>query len=123
MVWEISLLALCVIIAVLLIIFRKTLIVKKYWRYALILLPFVVLVTIKIIISIKTEGTRKPTDPDPLMKSIADLKDNLQEAHLTSVIEVSAAKAKDQATLTKLQQVTAIPDQAERTKQLTAMVG
>lgn len=121
--WEIAFLVLCVAIAVLLVVFRNTFIVKKYWRYALILLPFVVIVTIQLIIKIKTGGKTTSGEADGLQRSISDLKDNLQEAHNVTTIEVTASKAKDVATLQKLQQVRAIADKDERTKQLAAMMG
>jgi glucan phosphoethanolaminetransferase (alkaline phosphatase superfamily) len=115
-------LILCAVLVILLLIFRKTYVVKKYWRYALILAPFVIVVVIQVMLKVKGKSS-DPSKPDPLIQQMDNLKSNLQEADMVTTIEVTAAKTNDVATLNKLQQVRQIADPEERTRQLAAMVG
>jgi len=124
--WEYLALGAVAILVILMIIFRKNPIVKLYWKYSLILIPLVVLIILKIVTDSKNRtntGTTDPVKPDPLATKIKDIKDELVEAQMTTAIEVSAAKAKNNETLKKLEEVTKIPDKAERRRQLAAMIG
>jgi uncharacterized membrane protein len=124
--WEYLALGAIAVLVILMIIFRKNPIVKLYWKYSLILLPLVVLIILKIITDTKnktTTGTTDPAKPDPLAVKIKDIKEELVEAQMTTAIEISAAKAKNNETLKKLEEVTKIPDKAERRRQLAAMIG
>ena len=115
-------LILCAVLVILLLIFKKTYVVKKYWRYALILAPFVIVVVIQVMLKVKGKSS-DPSKPDPLIQQMDNLKSNLQEADMVTTIEVTAAKTNDVATLNKLQQVRQIADPEERTRQVAAMVG
>jgi len=115
-------LILCAVLVILLLIFRKTYVVKKYWRYALILAPFVIVVVIQVMLKVKGKSS-DPSKPDPLIQQMDNLKSNLQEDDMVTTIEVTAAKTNDVATLNKLQQVRQIADPEERTRQVAAMVG
>ena len=124
--WEYLALGVVAVLVILMVIFRKNPIVKLYWKYSLILIPLVVLIILKIITDTKnktTTGTTDPTKPDPLAVKIKDIKEELVEAQMTAAIEVSAAKAKSNETLKKLEEVTKITDKAERRRQIAAMVG
>jgi len=124
--WEYLALGAVAILVILMIIFRKNPIVKLYWKYSLILIPLVVLIILKIVTDSRNRtntGTTDPVKPDPLATKIKDIKDELVEAQMTTAIEVSAAKAKNNETLKKLEEVTKIPDKAERRRQLAAMIG
>jgi glucan phosphoethanolaminetransferase (alkaline phosphatase superfamily) len=124
--WEYLALGVVAVLVILMVIFRKNPIVKLYWKYSLILIPLVVLIILKIIMDAKnktTTGTTNPTKPDPLAVKIQDIKEELVEAQMTTAIEVSAAKAKNNETLKKLEEVTKISDKAERRRQIAAMVG
>jgi len=124
--WEYLALGVVAVLVILMVIFRKNPIVKLYWKYSLILIPLVVLIILKIITDTKnktTTGTTDPTKPDPLAVKIKDIKEELVEAQMTTAIEVSAAKAKNNETLKKLEEVTKITDKAERRRQIAAMVG
>ena len=122
--WEYVVLGLVAVLVVLMIVFRKNPIVKLYWKYALILLPLVVLIILKLINDIKNKPTTTtPAQPDPLATKIQDIKDDLTEAQMISSVQIAAAKQKNNDTLTKLEEVKKIPDRSERIKQLAAMVG
>jgi len=124
--WEYLALGVVAVLVILMVIFRKNPIVKLYWKYTLIIIPLVVLIILKIIMDAKnktTTGTTNPTKPDPLAVKIKDIKEELVEAQMTAAIEVSAAKAKSNETLKKLEEVTKITDKAERRRQIAAMVG
>ena len=124
--WEYLALGAVAILVILMIIFRKNPIVRLYWKYSLILIPLVVLIILKIVTDSRNRtntGTTDPVKPDPLATKIKDIKDELVEAQMTTAIEVSAAKAKNNETLKKLEEVTKIPDKAERRRQLAAMIG
>jgi uncharacterized membrane protein YeiB len=124
--WEYLALGAVAILVILMIIFRKNPIVRLYWKYSLILIPLVVLIILKIVTDSRNRtnmGTTDPVKPDPLAMKIKDIKDELVEAQMTAAIEVSAAKAKNNETLKKLEEVTKIPDKAERRRQLAAMIG
>jgi len=124
--WEYLALGAVAILVILMIIFRKNPIVRLYWKYSLILIPLVVLIILKIVTDFRNRtnmGTTDPVKPDPLAMKIKDIKDELVEAQMTTAIEVSAAKAKNNETLKKLEEVTKIPDKAERRRQLAAMIG
>jgi glucan phosphoethanolaminetransferase (alkaline phosphatase superfamily) len=124
--WEYLALGVVAVLVILMVTFRKNPIVKLYWKYTLIIIPMVVLIILKIIMDAKnktTTGTTNPTKPDPLAVKIQDIKEELVEAQMTTAIEVSAAKAKSNETLKKLEEVTKITDKAERRRQIAAMVG
>jgi hypothetical protein len=121
--WELLFILFCAIVAALLIIFRKNPYVKQYWRYALILIPFILLV---ILIYIQKRGGKvgapsEPSKSDPLADAIGTMKSKMQETQTVAQIEVVAAKAKDKSTLEQLEKVRQIQDQDEKTRQLTAM--
>ena len=124
--WEYLALGAVAVLVILMIIFRKNPIVKLYWKYSLILIPLVALIILKIVTDSRNKtntGTTDPAKPDPLAVKIKDIKEELVEAQMTAAIEVSAAKAKSNETLKKLEEVTKITDKAERRRQIAAMVG
>jgi len=124
--WEYLALGAVAVLVILMIIFRKNPIVKLYWKYSLILIPLVALIILKIVTDSRNKtntGTTDPAKPDPLAVKIEDIKEELVEAQMTAAIEVSAAKAKSNETLKKLEEVTKITDKAERRRQIAAMVG
>jgi hypothetical protein len=124
--WSYLALGAIVVLVILMVIFRKNPIVKLYWKYTLILIPLAVLIVLKIINDLKGKPASTgpaPTTPDPLATKIQDIKESLVEAQMTSAVEISAAKAKNNETLKKLEEVVKIPDKVERRKQLAAMIG
>ena len=127
--WEILFLAVVAILVVLMIAFRKNPIVKKYWKYTLILAPIVLLVILKVINDLKRKGLGGDgTVPgtatvDPIIVKIDSLKEDLVEAQQVSAIEIAAAKAKNAEKLKELETVTKITDKSERRKRLAAMIG
>jgi glucan phosphoethanolaminetransferase (alkaline phosphatase superfamily) len=112
-----------VTIAVLLIVFRKNPYVKKYWKYALILIPAAIILILVIINKRQGDTGTGSTNPDPLGGAIQDIKDDLQEANLTAAVEVSAAKEKNKETLDKLAEIKNLDDKRERLKRLAELVG
>jgi glucan phosphoethanolaminetransferase (alkaline phosphatase superfamily) len=123
---EIQLTGVCLLIVVsvaitLMIVFRNTLFVRKYWRYAAILLPFIILIGIKLLSS-KTKQTNN-SKKDDLSSSISNIKDQLHEANQVAAIEVSAAKEKNKEKLDQLKEATKISDSSERRKRLSELMG
>lgn len=121
MTWEYIALSVIVIVAILLVLFRKNPYVKKYWKYSLILIPLALVIVLSIIKKPKPGPNGKVEDD--LGEKIEDLKDSLHEAQLETAVEVSAAKQKNKDTIEKLKEIKKIPDKKERIRRLAEMVG
>ena len=125
--WEYVALALIVSVGILLFVCRKNALVKRYWRYSLILLPLALLLVLKIVTDLQRRkvdtGGTPPDAADALSTKIGALKDDLVEAQMISAIEVSAAREKNNDTLKELEQVLSIPDKTEKRRRLAAMIG
>jgi len=108
---------LLIAIIVLMIKYRKTYFVKITWRYALILLPFILIILIKLF-------TKKPpnTDDGKFALAINDIKGKLNEAQMISAIEVTAAREDDKIKLEELKKATDIKNDAERRKALVDLM-
>jgi energy-coupling factor transporter transmembrane protein EcfT len=113
------------LLVVLMVIFRKNLIVKKYWRYALILIPLVILIILKIIMDIKNKGRTTNTDQrsEDLANNIQEIHEKIKDIQMESKAEIAVAKAKNDVVIKELEEVKKIPDRAERRKRLAAMIG
>jgi hypothetical protein len=105
-----------------LIAFRKTFFVKKYWRYTLILIPAILIIIVKLL-SIRKTPPGTTQDTSDLNNTITEIKDQLQEAHMTTAVEVTAAREKNQEKLEELKKVTQITDSQERRKRLAELMG
>lgn len=112
---------LIIAIIVLLVIFRKTAFVKKYGRYALILLPALIIILLKLLSKPKKKEDDQKSK-DNLTNYIAEIKDQLQEANMITAVEVTAAKEKNNQKLETLKEVMAIPDGKERRKRIADLV-
>jgi uncharacterized membrane protein YeiB len=124
--WEYLVLGAIAVLVILMVIFRNNPMVKLYWKYALILLPLVVLLILKIINDAKNKAVGSgtaPTKPDPLATQIQSIKDDLVEAQMTSAVEIAVAKTKNEETIKKLEEIKNIPDKAERRRRLAALIG
>ena len=114
---------LCIVLAGLiacLIVFRNTLFVKKYWKYALILIPAF------LIVIIKAFSNKKPPSPGEtteLAKALGNVKEKLQEANMTATIEVTAAREKNLVKLEELKKATQIEDDRKRRERLAELMG
>lgn len=123
--WEIVALVLVAILVVVLVIFRKNPYVKKYWKYALILLPGVLLIALRLIL-IWQESKRTTADTNSaktLNNTINGIKSSIQEANLTSAVEVTIAKTNSADTIKQLEDIKSIPDQDQRIQKLAQMIG
>ena len=123
--WEILSLCVIALLVVLMVIFRKNPIVKKYWRYALILIPLVILIILKIIMDIKNKGRTTNTDQrsEDLANNIQEIHEKIKDIQMESKAEIAVAKAKNDVVIKELEEVKKIPDRAERRKRLAAMIG
>ena len=108
-----------ILIVAVFIIFKNTMFVKKYWRYALILLPAALLIVLKILSTKKKDDTK----PDDLSTYVGEVKDQLQEAKLKTAVEVTAAREDNKEKLEQLKEVCKITDSQERRKRLAEMMG
>ena len=120
--WEWVALIGIVIVVVLAIVFRNKPIVKKNWKYLLILAPAVFIIVLRII------NSKKGSSPDDkeaktLRNAIEKVKDDIVDAQLETTIEVTAAKTQNKEVIKKLKEVKKMPDRRERRKRLAAMIG
>jgi glucan phosphoethanolaminetransferase (alkaline phosphatase superfamily) len=114
-----------VLLVVLMVIFRKNPIVKKYWKYSLLLAPLVILVILKIIMDIKNKGREATTNQrsEDLSNNIQEIRERIVDVQMESKAEIAVAKAKNDVVIKELEEVKKIPDRAERRKRLAAMIG
>jgi glucan phosphoethanolaminetransferase (alkaline phosphatase superfamily) len=120
----ILLIILAVAIGVLLIIFRKTLVVKIVWRYVVILIPAILVIAAVLLSKKKVTTTGSPQSKTPdLNKALSDVKTQLEEANMTTAIEVTATEQQNKDKLDQLKKITDIEDDDERRKQLAALLG
>jgi predicted nucleic acid-binding Zn-ribbon protein len=103
--------------------FRKNPYVKRYWKYSLILLPAVFLIIIRLVNKRKDNAGSSQSTNQNLSGTIEKIKDDLQETHLETAVEVSAARAKSAEKIRELKKVKEIPDQKERLRRLADMIG
>lgn len=125
---QLVLLSICIVLIVLLIVFRKTSFVKKYWRYALILIPAVLILVVKILATIRQKGTdsnNTTTDTGtPVLKDeITNIKEKLEEVNTVVKVEAAIEKTKNEDLMQELKEVQKIPDTRERRRRLAEMVG
>jgi glucan phosphoethanolaminetransferase (alkaline phosphatase superfamily) len=117
---EVILLVLCCIVIALLIVFRNHSLVKKYWRYSLILAPAIVILVLKILVVIRS----KKTSNQPVIKDeITNIKDKLTEVNTVVKVEAAIAKEKNDQKMEELKEVQKITDDRERRKRLAQMIG
>lgn len=121
--WEILILIAAAILLILLIVFRKNPYVKKYWKYALILIPGLIIVVIRCFIKDGKDNSSGEESIAPLQRKVDKLKDDLSEANLEAAVEISAARAKDEQKIEEIKEIKKIPDQKERLKKLAKLVG
>jgi len=123
--WELLALIGAGIIAALLVIFRKNPYVKRYWKYSLILLPAVFIILLRLINNKKNENREEDIEESAgaLRDVVTEIKEEIQEVHMTTAIEVTAAKTKNVEVVKELEEVVKIDDKRERRKRLAAMLG
>ena len=118
-----------VLIGVLLIVFRNNAFVKKNWKYALILIPLIIFIILKIMSGLKAKdngggsSSPTPTKDNELEKNIENLKDRLVEVQMETAAEIIVAKTKNEETIKQLEEVKKIEDKSERRKRLAQMIG
>lgn len=121
---ELVLLVICCIAIVFLIVFRKTTFVKKYWKYALVLIPAVLILVLKILSTIRSNSkTTSTTEQDELKDHISEVKEQLQEVNTVVKIEAAVAKNENQQLMTELKDAQKIEDNRERRKRLAELMG
>ena len=120
---EIILLIVCLVCAALIIQFRKTSFVKKYWKYFLILAPGIIILVLKILLVIRQKPGTTSSQTPPLKDEITNIKEKLSEVNTVAKIEASVAKEKNETKMKELQEVQKIPDARERRKKLAQMIG
>lgn len=121
--WEWIALIGIAILAILLIVFRKNPYVKRYWKYSLILLPAVFIIIIRLVNRKKDNAGNTQSTNENLSGAIEKIKDDLQETHLETAVEVSAARAKSAEKIKQLEKIKEIPEQKERIRRLADMIG
>lgn len=119
--WEWIALAAILMVAIVIGVTWKNPITRKYWKYALILLPAMIVIVVSLVN--RRKGSGGDEEPDVLRGAMDDIKEDLHEAQMESAIEVSAVKAKNAAKIEELKEVKKISDKSERRKKLAAMMG
>ena len=104
---------------------RENPLIKKYYKYAVIILPAVFLILIRILSKKRTEKREDTLEQNSvsLMEAIGSIKEDLNEANMTAAIEVTVAKTKDSEKIKELEQVVKIEDKRERRRRLAQMIG
>jgi len=101
--------------------FRKTIVIRKYWKISIVLLPIIIVLVLKLIVSIRQ---RKPNDQRiNLNDEINEIKDRLEEINTTVIIEAKIEKTKNDQLMNELKEVQKINDAKERRKRLAEMIG
>jgi glucan phosphoethanolaminetransferase (alkaline phosphatase superfamily) len=123
--WELLGLILIAIIIVLLVVFRKNPYVKKYWKYAFILAPAVIVLTIRLIMIWKEKGqtATNAKDAKTLGNSIQQISTDLQETQMACAAQVAVAKTQSADKITELGAIKNDPDQTSRINRLAALIG
>ena len=123
--WEITGLIAIVLVVILAIIFRKTPIVKKYWKYLLILAPGALVLILKIIQDAKGTKTEDNVEESAsaTKEHIQEIKEQIIEVQTVAKIEATVAKTKNDETMKELKEVQAIEDSRERRQRLADMIG
>lgn len=122
---ELFLLSFCLVIIVLLIVFRNTSFVKKYWRYSLILIPAIVILVLKILTSIRSKNIGSNAKPNnvALKDEVLNIKEQLEEVNTVVKIEAAVAKTENNQLMTSLKEAQKIKDNKERRKRLAELMG
>jgi len=115
------LVAAAVLIGVLLVVFRKTMFVKVFWKYIIILIPG--LLILAAILCRKHDPVKPNQKAEDLTKAIEGIKDKLIEVNSVATVEIAAAKEQNSEKLEQLKKVTEIADDDERRKQLADLLG
>ena len=123
--WELLGLILILGLVVLMVIFRKNPLVKKYWKYSLILIPGLIVIVIRLILiwQEKGRGQIDAQKDKTLGNAIQGIASDLKEAQLTSTVEVVAAKQQSADKLKQLEDIKSEPDQDKRISKLADLIG
>jgi hypothetical protein len=123
--WELLTLIFVVVFAVVMIAMSKNPYVKKYWKYSLILVPGVLLIIFRLILvwREKKQTSADSKADNTLISAMDNIKKDIQEAQLTSSVEVAVAKTKSAEMIKALEEVKKIENKDERIKKLAEMVG
>lgn len=121
--WEWIALAAVAVLVIVMVLFRKNPYVKRYWKYTLILLPAVAVIVIRLINKRKENAGSDPEADKTLAVAIEKIKDDLNETHLETAIEISAAKSKSAEKIKQLEEIKQEPDQKKRIQRLAGMIG
>lgn len=112
-----------VTLAAFIIVFWKKPLVKKYWKYALILLPGMLFLILKAINDRNSNDVKDDKKKEEIRNKIDAIKEDIQEAQLEAAVEVSVAKAKSEEKLKELKEIKKIKDKKERRKKLASLIG
>ena len=119
--WGIFLIVLALAFGILLIAYHKNPFVKLAWKYIVIIIPVLLLIAVAMFSKRKT--VQPPGRKDDFSTAIDEAKEKINEANMTASIQVTAARTENKDKLDQLQKVTQIEDDAERRKQLAALMG
>ena len=95
---------------------------KKYFKYAVIAVPGIAVLVMVLLLKTKDREGKEKKKEEALRDAVTDIKERLTEVNLETAIQVSAAKAKDEAKVEELKEVKKIDDRKERLKRLASMM-
>ena len=121
---EYLILSIILILVIALMVFRKNPYVKKYWRISLILIPFAILIILKIISDLKRQKPSTGGQPTGNLEGqIQEIKEQITDIQIETTAEVAVAKTKNEEMIKKLEEIKNISDRAERRRRLIALIG
>ena len=116
----IGVISIFVIIAIVAFLILKVPVIRKYWKYLLVVFPAIILLIFKLLSNRKRYP--KQDTRDILTDDFQEIKESLLEVDKTVAIEMTAVRQKNADKLEELKKVTKISDKKERRKRLAEMM-
>lgn len=116
----IGVISIFVIIAIVAFLILKVPVIRKYWKYLLVVFPAIILLIFKLLFNRKRYP--KQDTRDILTDDFQEIKESLLEVDKTVAIKMTAVRQKNADKLEELKKVTKISDKKLRRKRLAEMM-
>jgi len=116
----IGVISIFVIIAIVAFLILKVPVIRKYWKYLLVVFPAIILLIFKLLSNRKRYP--KQDTRDILTDDFQEIKESLLEVDKTVAIKMTAVRQKNADKLEELKKVTKISDKKLRRKRLAEMM-
>lgn len=117
---ELIIVAIFITVVILAILFRNTVVVKRYWKYLIVGLPAIILLIMNAIIKMK--NSNNSNSEESLRDEIDKIRDKIIEEETIAAIEITAARTENEVVVKKLEEIKKIPDDRERRKRLADLI-